>query len=342
MPRITGSIPLARLRGIGTLPCVVEERTGEDSLIRILRSVGLPLEALDHPDLPIPVSLISDLFASSADKLGDRTLGVRIGKSMTHEAWGSWTGRSAQAPNLKIALQRLCLTIGAHLSSARMTLQQEDGYWIWRYTPPLRRDRITQYSDHLIYPMLTFAQVYLGSNWRPAWVEVNYPRDSSVQLIETLLRTSLRCGGDGIALPLSAEDLVQPHPVEMSIVAGAQNLREITADLVLGDAPEPARSFSAVVSLRLLEGKSDIEGASQMTGLGVQGLQRRLRSHGYTYQKILDAARCDRAVTLLTQTGLSVAEIAYSLGYDEHASFTRAFNRWIGCSPNIFRANSAN
>nr|WP_272211646.1 helix-turn-helix transcriptional regulator [Marinicella sp. W31]MDC2877537.1 helix-turn-helix transcriptional regulator [Marinicella sp. W31] len=111
----------------------------------------------------------------------------------------------------------------------------------------------------------------------------------------------------------------------------------MTSDVVLVGAPEPARSFSAVVSLRLLEGKSDIDGAARMAGLSVQGLQRRLRSTGYTYKDILEVARRTRAVMLLTQTSVSIAEIAFSLGYDEQANFTRAFNRWLGCSPSTFR-----
>lgn len=102
-------------------------------------------------------------------------------------------------------------------------------------------------------------------------------------------------------------------------------------------SPDRRRALSAVVALRLLDGRSDIEGAAQAIGLSVQGLQRRLRQKGYTYREILELARRVRATSLLLETQLPIVEIALSLGYEDHANFTRAFVRWEGCSPSEFR-----
>jgi AraC-like DNA-binding protein len=41
---------------------------------------------------------------------------------------------------------------------------------------------------------------------------------------------------------------------------------------------------------------------------------------------------------MLRETKLSVTEIAFALGYFDHANFTRAFNRWVGCTPSEYRA----
>ena len=114
-------------------------------------------------------------------------------------------------------------------------------------------------------------------------------------------------------------------------------LRDVLADVILADAPEPARALSAVVALRLLDGRSDIEGAAYLVGLGVQGLQRRLRQKGYSYREIVDEARRARAIRLLLETRMTVLAIALSLGYETHASFTRAFVRWMGCTPSEYR-----
>nr|WP_272211647.1 AraC family transcriptional regulator ligand-binding domain-containing protein [Marinicella sp. W31]MDC2877538.1 AraC family transcriptional regulator ligand-binding domain-containing protein [Marinicella sp. W31] len=193
------SVALARFRGIGSLPDLVEEYNGERGLARMFHSVGLPLVVLQKPDTPIPVSLMSELFDVGARLLGDRTVGLIAGERTTHAGWGRWTDYGSQARNLEDGLRRLHATTWAHMSDFQMGLEPVGRGWVWRVIPPVRLDRVTQYTDHLIIPMLTFARIYLGRDWRPGWIEVNYPRDSAVHIIESYLGVALRCGG--VVLP---------------------------------------------------------------------------------------------------------------------------------------------
>jgi len=78
-----------------------------------------------------------------------------------------------------------------------------------------------------------------------------------------------------------------------------------------------------------------------MAGVGVQKLQRCLRQEGLTYRDLLALVRSVRAKALLRETELSITEVAFVLGYSDHANFTRAFNRWAGCSPADFRRRAA-
>jgi AraC-like DNA-binding protein len=118
-------------------------------------------------------------------------------------------------------------------------------------------------------------------------------------------------------------------------------LVELEAGELAAGRPEPVRSILSIVSLRLLDGQADIEGAARVAGLGVRGLQRMLRQQGVSYRQVLDVARAARAKALLRETDHSVTEIALDLGYTDHANFTRAFSRWEGCPPNDFRRHVA-
>jgi AraC-like DNA-binding protein len=66
-------------------------------------------------------------------------------------------------------------------------------------------------------------------------------------------------------------------------------------------------------------------------------LKRQLAAHGTTFTDVLDAARRERALTLLSAAEATVEAVAAELGYSDTANFTRAFKRWTGQTPSAFR-----
>lgn len=337
MVKKSGLVPLARARGFGPLPSFLEERAGEAALLKVFRSARLPLALETELDMPIPLRAMVNLFERSQRELGTRTLGLEIGERMTHLGYGNWMRFSLQAPSLRDSIVRLCATSWAHQRGFVFGFARAGPVWVWRATPLFNEGKQAQYIDHLIPPMMTFVQHYLGRSWRPVWVEVNYPRDPGASEVEDRIQAPMRFDGKGVALAILPEDTLRAAPMLPDVRWNNVELRDLLSETALREAPESVRSVSAVVALRLLDGESDLDGAAQLAGLSLQGLQRRLRQDGYTYREVLDAARRERAMSLLLKTRLSVSEIAVALGYEEHSNFTRAFNRWTGMSPARFR-----
>ena len=73
-------------------------------------------------------------------------------------------------------------------------------------------------------------------------------------------------------------------------------------------------------------------------GLSRRTFNRRLAEYGTTFQHELDAVRFEvSAKQLLRGTTLQVTEIAMALGYAQLTPFLRAFRRWTGMSPRLWR-----
>ncbi len=70
-------------------------------------------------------------------------------------------------------------------------------------------------------------------------------------------------------------------------------------------------------------------------------LQRKLQQEGTTFRGLTDAVKQELAETLLGNRDLSIADIAYKLGYYEPTSFQRAFRQWTGTTPMEFRKRRA-
>ena len=66
-------------------------------------------------------------------------------------------------------------------------------------------------------------------------------------------------------------------------------------------------------------------------------LPRLVRTHVGVFQTILDETRCDLAKRYLEEEALTLAEVAFLLGFAEPSAFHRAFKRWTGQTPLAFR-----
>ena len=334
-----GSVSLVRASGFGPLPTVFEQRAGERLLWKAFAQEGLPLAVIEAPQTPMPLNTMIGLFGRCAHILGDRTFGIDVGFEMA-KAWGYglWGAYGAAAPTLREAIERYCRTLRAHAVSGRLELLEGGGHWLWRSTGPSSSLGAIHHADHLIGPMMLVAREYLGPRWAPKWIEVSYPRDPDAHLLEDRLQVPIRYGRRGTGIALAQGDLLARRASESVNGVGIVTLREVFADLVLSSATEPARSVSAIVALRLLDGQSDIDGAARMAGTSVRSLQRLLGQKGYTYREVVRAARRARALSLLRETDRPIVEVAMLLGYEDHASFSRAFQSWVGCTPSEFRA----
>jgi len=336
------SVPMTTATGFGPLPELLLERCGERAAQRVFSAEGLPLALVEDRRHLVPFAAMLSVFEQAGRIAGERTFGFDVGTGMTERCYGTWLEYAAGAPTLRDALARTVPAIRFHQTVGRLSLDPAGGSVVWRYwPPPIPRDHI-QHSDHIIAPMIRFVSLYAGPGWRPRAIELNYPRDPQARALERRVGVPIRFGAPavGVEIPLADLGAARTRARMRATTRGTLTLPEVAAGSVLAEEVEPLRSVRAIVALRLMEGRTDIEGAAAMAGLGVQGLQRRLREAGVSYRDVVGAARQARAEALLRETDLSVTEIALDLGYNEHANFTRAFRRAIGCTPTDFRSRA--
>jgi AraC-like DNA-binding protein len=86
-------------------------------------------------------------------------------------------------------------------------------------------------------------------------------------------------------------------------------------------------------------GRSELsaDAAARRLGISARTLQRRLREEGQSFSSVLDAVRHEAALRYLAEPQLTISEIAFALGFAEPGAFHRAFRRWTGQPPAVFR-----
>jgi AraC-like DNA-binding protein len=103
-----------------------------------------------------------------------------------------------------------------------------------------------------------------------------------------------------------------------------------------GSLREKVRAF---VIERLPGGGATLGAAAKAVGLHARTLQRRLDAEGTSFEAVVEGVRRAQAMVLL-DARVSIAEVAYLLGYAEPSVFHRAFKRWTGTSPEAWRGRA--
>jgi AraC-like DNA-binding protein len=138
----------------------------------------------------------------------------------------------------------------------------------------------------------------------------------------------VRIGGEVWNLPLRRRD-----PVLRRVLETQANDILTRLPPRMGIALEVQRTLAA----RLAGGDTRIGTIARYLAMSARSLQRRLSGEGISYQALVEETRKEAARRYVAGSTLSLAEIAYLVGYSEPASFHRAFKRWYGVTPEAFR-----
>jgi AraC-like DNA-binding protein len=135
--------------------------------------------------------------------------------------------------------------------------------------------------------------------------------------------------GDGWRLPIRSADAY----LHATLVAMAEKLQ-----LTQPDDSTLERALRARLRDALAHGRADAARMALLLGVSERTLQRRLNELGRRFSEVVEEFRREEAARLLTKPDLHLVDVASRLGYAEQTSFTRAFRRWTGTTPALWRA----
>ena len=104
--------------------------------------------------------------------------------------------------------------------------------------------------------------------------------------------------------------------------------------------PAPYRAMSKLVEYvhEHVSQPLSVEQLAKLAGMSISTLERRFRSHlGTSPKRFILHSKVTAACERLLSTPMTISEISESLGYNEHASFTRAFTAVMHMSPTAYR-----
>ncbi len=300
---------------------------------------SLPPDAHTRRTVPVRMRDWSALLDALAAQLAEPALGLRLGGELVPDAYDLAELTARACPNVGEALARLVRYASLIHERMALRLREEGGVTVLTHSvlgEPRGAGR--HVSELALAWILRQLRAASDPALAPVRVDFVHARPRDLAPLHACFRTQeleFGCAEDALHLPASA--LAQPvRSHDPRLLATAEALAEQALK-----EHAPAFDLIAAVNAKLREqlprGTPTLADVAERMHMAPRTLQRRLDEQGVQFSELLDLLRAERAKALLKDGSSSLTEIAFSLGFHDLATFSRAFKRWTGMPPGMFR-----
>jgi AraC-like DNA-binding protein len=79
------------------------------------------------------------------------------------------------------------------------------------------------------------------------------------------------------------------------------------------------------------------ESIAERLKMSPRSLRRRLQEEDTSFRELVDEVRAQVAIKYIRDTGITIEDVTYALGFNDASAFRHAFRRWTGAAPYEFR-----
>jgi AraC-like DNA-binding protein len=328
-------IPLLRVNTL--LPFVTFLHHIGSPTEKLLEEVKLPLFSLEHPESLIPRHQAFSFIQKAAHKEGIDNLGLLVGQATSIANLGIFGRIICQSLTLYDAFNTVKNIITAN-NSGEIFWIKEQGETAWFCQRYLHAHSINCHyaAQFALTLMIELVSIALGKSWQPLAIDLQSEQDCDFSKYESLNCPKIRTerGFTAIVFPRSFLSLPLKLPVTLDKKPSQQDWENLYSSSPVDNL---SGSLKQVIAPLLSSGYPDIHLATEITGMSVRTLQRRLGEEGLTYTHLVEKIRFEQAVLWLQEPQIKLIDIAIELGYSDPAHFSRAFKRWTGVAPRDFR-----
>ena len=301
----------------------------------LARQAGVVLASLADTTVRVPASRLIKLLELAEKQLHDPLVGLHAGARV--ESRGLLFYLLMANPQLadglrqvrrfgRLGLDTVSLEIEVGRGLATFSIDPGDAFPVGSYHPIDYVLRMCLNTFQFISPGFQLQEVRLMHD------EVGAPGETA-----RTFGCPVRFGCDRNALRFP-ESMLQTEPITAN-PAIAEQIEKLAASVLDQMVPEGIEDRVAIVVRTLLVAGVPADRAQVATRLHVseRTLQRQLEHESATFTAVRDRVRSELAQALLSNLSMKVETVAWGVGFDEVASFSKAFTRWYGCSPTAYR-----
>jgi AraC-like DNA-binding protein len=298
---------------------------------------GLTQARLEQSDAPVSLPLFAQLAFDAVGITREPALGLLLGDRLHAGSHGIVGFAVSNAGTPRQAMELLARFVRLRLPLLSVSQQSADGAFevLFHEALPLGPMRGPVLEATLLTVKRVLDSLSLGS-CPITQVAFPFPAPDHAPLTRTMFGCEVRFDAPVAAMRFPEQHLDLPlrraDPAAFR-EAAAICQRELER---LGAGDRLCDRVQRLLAERQ-NGFPSLTVVARLLQLTPRTLHRRLVVEGSSFQTLLDEVRHRRACEHLRAGSLSIEELSYALGYADQANFRRAFKRWEGVAPSLYR-----
>lgn len=302
----------------------------------MLKRFGFAPEVLCDPELRISYGAFSQMLEACADEWNCPEFGLLLGQTQQLGVLGPISLVARLSDTVGGALEALFDHATIHSTGYDLLLSSLTGSRegmvavIYRPKPGSGAGRqILMLSMAIARNVL--ATVTGNTGFRPSLVTFSCAKPASSHAAKPFFACPMRFDEIETMLYIEASLLTQPTAIRDTAYAPLisayrdQIGRQFEADVI--------ESTRRLIGQLMPTGRCTCDIVADCLKLQPRTLQRRLKTHGTTFSKLLDTYRKEMALELVGRKTVPLVQIAQALGFADQSVFNQAFRRWTGTTP---------
>jgi AraC-like DNA-binding protein len=191
-------------------------------------------------------------------------------------------------------------------------------------------------EDYAVGIITRMCRLTLGEFLAPVNVLMQRPQPAQPERWDYQLATRVAFAADTTRISWARADIMEPLVTGDPLLARI-NDEHTQAYLDSFAGKTTTREVVDKIVQRLPDGPPSQQQIASALHISNRTLQRKLHEEGTSFMDLLQGSRMQLAHKYLSNSGRSVVETAYLLGFSEPSTFSRAFKRWTGVAPAEYR-----
>lgn len=336
LKRSSRSDGLERSVPIGTLT-LVKEAADELSFDceALFRSIGVEPGALRYPMTPIPLGVVGKTLSKAVADSGCEHFAALAGARARLDYAGLVPLLVMREKSVRDAITDFTRFLRIWYRGVHFVLHVEHGWAQFTVSIEGPCEGHAELCTSYTSSMNRHLEAIIPGRWRASRVLLSRPRPRDIGAYRRIFNAPVVFGAAADAIEFPAALLERTREVTDERLVTV--LRQQLIGLEAVHRPTVVDQVRRLIEVLLVRGDCSVQRVAQLLSIHRQTLYRHLRGHDTTFEKELERARRQMAERMLAEGDLPIADIAQALGYKEPVNFTRAFKRWNGVPPGIWR-----